>query len=79
MLSQDPEYSDAEIKLFTQLNLAHLLYLSAPQLYRAAVEHAFINNLSGPAIEALRRAAGVMLVKGKPYRLTEEFDKLLDY
>lgn len=72
-------YSQAEIRIFKDLGLEDLLILTAPMLYRIAVEHAFIKNLSGPKIEALRKAAEALLFKGKPYRLTEEFDKLLDY
>jgi hypothetical protein len=74
------KYSEKEIKLFNSLGYNDLLAHIEPYvLYRMAVEKVFLDNLSGPNIEALRRAAKSMLVDGKPYRFTPEFEKLLEW
>ncbi len=74
------ELSKAEERLFTELRHANIMYeLPAMPLYRVAVEHAFVKNETGPKIEALRRAARALLFDGKPFRMTKEFDKLLEW
>lgn len=73
------KYSEKEIKLFNSLGYNDLLAHIEPYvLYRMAVEKVFLDNLSGPNIEALRRAAKSMLVDGKPYRFTPEFEKCIE-
>jgi hypothetical protein len=73
------DYSQNELKLFGAFNLAHLVtHLPAPSLYRLAVEEAFLKNLQGPHVEALRRGANAMQ-EMKPYRKTPEFDKLVEF
>jgi len=74
------KYSAAEEKLFKALGLEHLL--KAPILavgtYRLAIEEAFINNLQGPAVDALRRA-GKSMQNSTPYRFTTAFDALIAF
>jgi len=77
------DYSEAEIKLFNSLNLEHML--NAPvnpmAVYRFAVEEAFLNNLSGPNIDALRRGVTVLVrdTESKVFRKTKEFDDLISF
>lgn len=74
------EYSEAEEKLFSSLGIKDLMeHITPPALYRFAVEKAFISNLSGNNVEALRRGAKAVLVDSKPFRMTEEFDKLISF
>lgn len=74
------KYSEKEIKLFNSLGYNDLVaYMEPCVLYRVAVEKAFLDNLSGPNIEALRRAGKVLLNTGKPFRLTPEFESLLEF
>lgn len=74
------EYSKAEIRLITTLGCNYLIKcnLMPPVLYRMLIEKAFLENLSGPAVEALRRGAKA-LFSCAPYRLTPEFDQLVTF
>lgn len=77
------DYSEAEIKIFTSMNLEHML--NAPvnpmAVYRFAVEEAFLNNLSGPNIDALRRGMTSLVrdTTEKVFRKTKEFDDLISF
>lgn len=51
---------------------------NTPTVFRILVEKCFIENMEGPAVEALRRAYGAIF-KCKPYRHTPEFDKLCEF
>lgn len=73
-------YSANEIALFTALDLGYMLPLASlepPSLYRTAVEKAFLSNLQGPVADALRRGA-TALFAGLPYRMTPEFEALVE-
>jgi hypothetical protein len=72
------KYSNNEQKMFEALGLSHLLeHLEAAQLYRAAVEHAFLENLTGKAVDSLRKTANAFF-KSTCYRHTPEFDALIE-
>ena len=47
--------------------------------YSTIAEDCFIKNRTGPAVEALRRVLRAMQVDGKPFRHTEEFNKLAEF
>ena len=47
-------------------------------LYRMCAEKAFLNKMEGPPIEALRRGLNAF-IKCHPWRMTPEFDKLIDF
>lgn len=71
------EYSEAEKKLISFFGYADRKDLINPMaLYRILAEKAFIENLQGPAVEALRRAYEA-LQSCSVYRMSPEFDKLL--
>jgi hypothetical protein len=71
-------YSASEIELFRVIPGAFFDdSIAAPMLYRTAVEHCFLNNLQGPAVEALRKAAKCLLTGEGPYRFTNDFEDLL--
>lgn len=72
------EYSDKELELFKVFKFDYLTKhdIAAPAIYRILVEHCFINNLSGPAVESVRRTAKA-LSNMSPYRMTKEFDDLI--
>lgn len=71
-------YSEKEIQMFAALGLRALLdtSITVVQLYKMAVDEAFIENLQGPAVESLRRTYGAM-AKCHPYRQTKEWDDLI--
>jgi hypothetical protein len=73
-------YTEREIKLIEAFGYGHLVPIieSGPSLYRMCVEKAFIENLEGPHVEALRRAYRA-ISKCNPYRCTKEFEKLLEF
>jgi hypothetical protein len=74
-------YSLQEIKLFTALGFDYLIEVTSiepPTLYRMAAEQAFLNNVSGPAIEALRRGL-TAITKCQYYRMTPEFEALISF
>jgi hypothetical protein len=82
MLSSENEYSDAEKKMFVELGYDKSLfdYIDPVGLYRMAVTKCFLNNLSGPAVEALRRGGNAVLeYRPRVYRMTAEFDKLVEF
>jgi predicted Ser/Thr protein kinase len=73
------KYSEAELELFQKLQVNHLVnHLEPPAIYRVAVEEAFLLERKGKEIDALRRGAKALLINGKPYRLTPEFDALVE-
>lgn len=54
-------------------------HIDAPiVLYRMCVEKAFMDNMTGPHVEALRRAYKA-LNSCKVYRRTEEFESLIEF
>lgn len=78
-------YSEQEIKLFKDLGWTYLFtgsYVENPiepwAMYQIAAEQAFINNLQGPIIDALRKGIKA-ITECKPYRKTPEFEELIKY
>jgi len=77
------KYSEAESKIFKALDLdwwntVENSWIQEPVAYRILVEKVFCQNLTGPAVEALRRAYNA-ITSSKPYRMTEEFDNLCEF
>jgi hypothetical protein len=73
------EYSKKEEKLIELLGFSHLLECLSPvELYKLMAEDAFIENRTGKAIESLRRCLKA-INKAKPYRMTDEFDDLIEF
>lgn len=73
------EYSYKERKLLTHFGVAHMIghNISAINIYRCAVENAFISGESGKYVESLRRCF-IALNDWTVHRLTKEFDDLID-
>jgi hypothetical protein len=73
-------YTEKEITLINSIGYAHLIphIADGPGLYRLCVEKAFVEDMKGPHIEALRRAYKAIL-NCSPYRHTEAFEKLLEF
>ena len=75
------KYSDQEKKLFEALGLIwsiDQLGYSPPMAYENAALRAFVHNMTGPAVEALRRGY-IAFTEGTAFRLTPEFDKLITF
>jgi hypothetical protein len=71
-------YSMAELKMIDALGGMDLTKSLSPiAVYGLLVQKCFFKDLSGDAVEQLRRASQAVLVEGKPFRLTPEFDALL--
>ena len=75
------DYSQKEVKLFKMFgyegNLLELI--DAPMsLYRMCVEVAFIQDMRGPHVEALRRAYKAMY-DCTVFRRTRKFEKLIEF
>lgn len=73
-------YTDNEIKLITAVGYGKELNLidDPVVLYRMCVVKAFMENQSGPHVEALRRGYNAITFCS-PYRKTEEFEKLIAF
>ena len=73
----ETDYSDKEIELFTFFGIADLVNCSMPVcLYRMCVEKAFVNELSGPYVDSLRRCYKA-LTERTCFRGTPEWDNLI--
>lgn len=73
------EYSENELKLFEKFGYGQIAQNLTPHpLYRLCVEKAFIGNLTGSYVEALRRAYAA-LESCKIYRMTSQFEELLRF
>ncbi len=72
------QYSDNEKRLFKHFGYEYLLTttLCASDIYRLCVEEAFIKDMKGPEVEALRRGYKA-LNNCNPYRMTPEFEMLI--
>ena len=73
-------YSDNEIKLFNLFGYQTLMdYGTNPiTIYEMCVRKAFMYNMVGPHIEALRRGY-VAIQECSAYRDTEKFEKLIEW
>lgn len=75
------EYSEAEWKLIDHFGFRDFAVNSRcmpATLYREMSLNAFVNNLSGPGVDALRRVLAATN-ECKPYRMTPEFDGLAHF
>lgn len=75
-----PDYSEKEIEMFNALGLSDKIKFFAEnpvQLYHLAVERCFVNNLTGVAVDSLRRCI-IALNQCKVYRGTQEWDDLIE-
>ena len=82
MLSNSCKYSPKEIQLLTLLGYQYLFSedqasVFPPTIYRMATHDAFLSNLQGPLADSLRRCAKA-IDNCDPYRMTPEFDALID-
>jgi hypothetical protein len=77
MINSGDFYSDKEKKMFELLGVKEMMnHLEPTSLYRVAIEEAFLENKTGPAVDSLRRCAKAFS-NHKPFRMTEEFDALI--
>jgi len=81
--SQMTEYSKAELKLIKSIspqwgNVVTKTNIAPSSLYKILAERAFIDNATGPDVEALRRVCKA-LEECKIYRQTPEFDSLCEF
>ncbi len=72
------EYSEKEQALFAALGIGHLCEVidNPPNLYRIAVEQAFVADAKGPAVESLRRCYAAYM-SCKIYRGTPDWDAMI--
>jgi len=74
-------YSEKERKLFKFFKLEHLMAVaSVPVMhtYRAAMEQAFLDEMTGPEVESIRRCMQAFN-RGHPYRNTDEWENLIEF
>lgn len=72
------DYSEGEIQLIKHFGYMDIApHLDPVNLYRLMVNRAFLKDMQGPMVEALRRAANA-LEACKIYRMTPEWEKLLE-
>jgi hypothetical protein len=78
MLGSPSEYSDNELKLINIFGLQeYSKHVMPPTLYREMAIMCVKDDRKGPEVQAVRRA--LKAIDGSsPYRLTEEFDKLIE-
>lgn len=77
-LDEFKNYSKSEVKLIKFFKMESYIHLPAPDLYRMMVENAFINDIRSRYTNALRKASEAVLINMKPYRMTKEFDDLIE-
>jgi hypothetical protein len=72
-------YSEKEQIMFTNLGFGHLLdvILFPPKLYTIAAKVCAYENRQGRNVESLHRCVHA-IENCNPYRMTEEFDALID-
>ena len=75
------EYSDAEIKLinYFEINKDFYKHIAPPDVYNEMAIRAVSEGFSGPAVEAVGRALKAFRSGIGPFRLTKEFDDLIEF
>jgi hypothetical protein len=74
------DYSEAECRLFDHFGFGYAMaHLEPAVLYRITLEHVFIGDKRGSAVESLRKGARALLFNGRPFRMTPEFDELVSF
>jgi hypothetical protein len=71
------EYSEKELAMLRAVGVSDAVLngLTPNRVYDLAVQKAFVNNLSGPAVESLRRC--YIHLSAGCYRCTPEFENLI--
>ncbi len=72
------KYSDKEQQLINALHFGDFLNQEPAVTYRTLALHCFSKGLQGSLAESVRRCYNAM-TKGTPYRLTQEFDDLIEF
>ena len=77
------EYSEAELKLIKTIfpgwfSVIKRSSINPPDLFKIMGQEAFIKNLQGEPVEALRKVCAACSLS-KPYRKTVEFDALCQF
>ena len=83
MLSNTIEYSEAEKKLIHSIsphraNVITKTPITPYNVYMILGCDCFVENRTGPGVEALRKVCRV-LMNSEMYRMTSEFDKLCEF
>lgn len=75
-----PRYSEKEIGLFETLGFDYRFYdhVEPSVMYRMLGEHCFMKSIQGEPAESVRKCINAFW-EGYPFRLTKEFDNLIDY
>lgn len=75
------QYSEGEVRLLTACGVKakYVFDLKPHHAYQLAIQNVFFSGETGPHVDALRRAAKAVLIDCTPYRLTAEFEKLIEY
>lgn len=73
-----PKYSEAELKMFAALGCVIQDDCSASRMYANAALLCFTNDLSGPAVDALRRGF-ITFGNTTVFRNTPEWDNLIRF
>lgn len=77
-LSPSMKYSDKEQRLICALHFQDFLNQEPSVTYRTLALYCFSKNLQGELVESVRRCYNAMN-NSYPYRLTEEFDDLIEF
>lgn len=72
------KYSDKEQQLINCLGFKDFLAQEPAVTYKTLALHCFSQNLQGSLLDSVRRCY-MALQNGKPYRLTKEFDDLIQF
>lgn len=72
------DYSESELKLINHFQMKSYLKCPAPDIYKIMVIKAFVDNDTTIYANALRKAANAILIVGTPYRMTKDFDSLIE-
>jgi hypothetical protein len=72
------KYSDKEQRLIYNLRFEDFLNQEPAVTYRALALHCFSKGLQGSLADSVRRCYNA-LQEGTPYRLTKEFDDLIEF
>jgi hypothetical protein len=72
------KYSDKEQQLINALHFGDFLNQEPLTTYRTLALHCFSKGLQGSLAESVRRCYN-SLQEGTPYRLTQEFDDLIEF
>ncbi len=75
------EFSDKELEMIKLISphwfkLIGEMYFNEPTVLEILGKACFIENVTGPAVDSLRRCLKALSVS-KPYRLTKEYDDLI--